>query len=324
MKSDLIKICKPAGTLLLFLMFWGCSDKSSLELQLDDEILKGPVQSLWTYHHDGKDSLRKVIKKELLGAEYVELSKDRRLLSIEGYDYEGKLYQKRELKFSKELNLVSDVAKKPSGQMVYDYQYRDGLILKKLDTRDNGQVYERTFEYDNQKKLVSETSGYGSEFHKRKYVYENGRLIQELWIDDQEERLSTSYLYDGETRQRRLHSVSGEIYRIFTSKYDKAGNEIELDVAGENKVFTWNEKRKFSKNAQLLQEVTENYEGKVEELYTYNDYGDCIHMAFHKNGELLETRSYEFEYDRMGNWIKKVSRYKGDVFDIEERKFVYF
>ncbi len=324
MKCDLIKIHTSAWALLLLMLVLGCNDEKSLELSLDDEILKGPIQSVWIYTYDGKDSLREVIKKELLGAEYIELSNDRRLLSIEGYDYAGKLHQRREMRFSEGLNLVSDVAKNPSGQMIHNYQYRDGLMTKEVFVKENGQTNTKFYEYDAQNKLVYKKHGWDGRFSEVKYIYENGRLIKELDLDKEEELLTTSYVYDGQTRQRRFHRPTGEIYRVLTSKYDQAGNEIELDVAGENEAFTWNERRTFSKNTQLLRKVREDNEGKVEEVYTFDDAGNCVYMGYYNDDELSETRSNVFNYDHMGNWIKKISRYNGNLVDIQERVIVYY
>ena len=120
-----------------------------------------------------------------------------------------------------------------------------------------------------------------------------------LTVDEKGEHLVSSYHYSDENiTEERAYDYKGKIGRVFTTKFDDAGNLIEYELVTDDGVFDYKDVNEYSQNHRLLKETTTDSEGKVEQYYTYDEMGNCTSLTYSKNGELIETQKYDFQYDR--------------------------
>ena len=113
----------------------------------------------------------------------------------------------------------------------------------------------------------------------------------------------STYKYDekGNITERVLRSDSAQEKRKYTSKYDEKGNKIENN--------------RYNSDGSLSFKYTSKYDEKGNKIEN-NEYNS--------DGSLDKKKTYEYEYDKQGNWIKRIEFTNGIPEYILERQYEYY
>ncbi|MFJ1492301.1 hypothetical protein [Capnocytophaga canis] len=194
------------------------------------------------------------------------------------------------------------------------YIYNELGNLRELSTynADGGLIEKRICKYDTKKNNI-ETNVYNSD----------GVLKTKL-----------TYKYDdkGNTIEINSYNSEGGLEIKYTYKYDEKGNTIE-----KNEYYPPNSERaKFTISTSIAlsqmsveddkEEKVSNFDGSVEyrTTYKYDENGEIIEKKNYRSQSNLEKRTYTYEYDKYGNWVKRIT-YKNDKPKfIAEREIEYY
>jgi YD repeat-containing protein len=240
----------------------------------------------------------------------------------------------------------------------YLYEYDEkGNKIKNTDIDTNGLLYSPTYyKHDEKGHLIEELSPSDSLHDGKRIIYnynEKGYINEEYeYIGDSLKTLKqkVSYKYDdkGNLIERRTSGNKSLLSKnIF--KYDKANNLIEEDCYNWDSTI-WSKHILFNDfDGRKIQCDVYKGDGNLESrvTYKYNDKGKEIEWAcYHKDGTLDRKditiyddkgvlqgqewydkrglyRKYTYEFDKHGNWIKKIANENGK-YTISIREIKYY
>ena len=134
---------------------------------------------------------------------------------------------------------------------------------------------------------------------------ENGNRTEENWYKlDGSLSHKRKYNYDekGYKIELYIYRSDGRVELVETYKYDKKGNKIECIGCGWDGTATgYNETHKYDEKGNIIE-----YKGILD------------------NGFLHFKQSYEYEFDKQGNWIKQIEFLDGIPTYILERQYGYY
>ena len=166
----------------------------------------------------------------------------------------------------------------------------------------------KTYEYGEKGNRIEENmyNSDGSLDSKKTYEYdEKGNRIEENWYKlDGSLSHKRKYNYDekGYKIELYVYRSDGRAELVETYKYDKKGNKIECIGCGWDMTATgYNETHKYDEKGNIIE-----YKGILD------------------NGFLHFKQSYEYEFDKQGNWIKQIEFLDGIPTYILERQYGYY
>ncbi|MFL5765718.1 MAG: hypothetical protein ACJ77K_17360 [Bacteroidia bacterium] len=207
---------------------------------------------------------------------------------------------------------------------------------------DEGEVRDLAHIYDAVKNTESITFPYnkGKYYHKTVYSYNSaGKISKVFW--------QSIYGYGG----------NGEYHSTLTKKFDGKGNEIEsdnvsvgrdesintktrsyynaknqlicLDGYGENGAFWNRQKNTYDLKGRCIKEeyyTTDTTKIEHSMTYTYNDQGSVIKKEYYSPPLKIPSKifTYEYVYDKQGNWIRRTDYENGKATAIIERELMYY
>lgn len=204
-----------------------------------------------------------------------------------------------------------------------EFQYAtSGGILKRIDYAvDKSRSPSRTYTYDNKGKLIQEN-------------YHNAV--------DGEIDIETTYLYDAQGRPFEAIShdtkpnslLSKEIYvhdpkRNYVEVNEYWGQPLRAKV-GYLKDALGKVVERQQLSTLVQGQASLGYAGKTN--FTYNDKGDVVQeLSYGVDGNLASRKTFTYEYDSYGNWIKRTSTTEQidgtsieTINDILYRKITYY
>ncbi len=218
------------------------------------------------------------------------------------YDYSVELLsRKRTFKYDEDENIIEEIWYDPSiaGQYIYKYNEEGNMIEKVWYNPDGGIIEKKAYKYD-----------------------ENSNMIKEIEYDsDGKSDITVTNKYDqnGNVIEKIEYDSDGKLYNTVTYKNDKNGNMIEgnwLDAEG-------NIQEKVSYKYNIKGQVVElswygPEDGSTEKYsYEYNENGHVIEYSrYDSDGSLNNKNTYKYEYDKFGNWLKKI------IFENEIPKYI--
>ena len=105
----------------------------------------------------------------------------------------------------------------------------------------------------------------------------------------------------------------------YTFVYDEKGNLIEEKYYHPVRGFDGGTSYKYDEKGNMVERIlldsNNRQDGQV--TYKYNENGDIIQENMHSTGSI---RTWSYEYDSMGNWIKKMPSQSVFEEPIEEKE----
>ena len=201
---------------------------------------------------------------------------------------------------------------------IYKYDSQNNKIEDCRYILDNRDV-KFTFKFDEKGNKI-EVCFYNSNDELKStdtYKYDdNGYLIeQNNFINNQLMKFLYKYDDKGNRIELKGYNSDGSLDYKSTSKYDDKGNKIEVCSYNGYVKLTGKNTYKYDDKDFLIEQVTEN-NFKTKHIYKYDDKGNMIedyNIFLDMNGGIKNI--FKYDYDEMGNWVKKIEFKKRDLLD---------
>jgi YD repeat-containing protein len=178
-------------------------------------------------------------------------------------------------------------------------------------------------EHNTQNNALGE-SRYDSEgklLFKKKYKYNSkGKRIEEINLDaDGKTQFISISTTDknGDEVESLMFSENGSVDIKWISKFDKKGKRIEMRRLDEEADYEVLFSFKYDNEGKLIEEIEHRADGKIitKTSFKYDQSGQVVEEIFTDEDNNSELWVFEYEYDEVGNWIKRI--------EIKENKPVY-
>lgn len=271
-------------------------------------------------------------------------------------------YEDIYIEFDKKGNPLEEVKYKSDGRIesmsVCKYDSKGNSIESVHYGRDSVFDSRYTYKY-NKKNLILQVVKYGLDnniLNKTNFKY-NGKdqLIEEIELGPKDNVESkNTYKYDNEGNKIEVDTYTsiGKLKERNTYKYDNHGNMIQNSVYMSNGYLSENRIYKFDKYGNQIENIqyedgniTSKYISKYDKdrkkiesekylpvmtsrvIYKYDDYGNIIEEEgnYTMSTHTFDSKTtFEYEYDRSKNWIKRIEFEDGVAKYIVERNIEYF
>jgi hypothetical protein len=267
-----------------------CSNKTSLKKTTNDwsrQNLKGKVKSLTLYWYNNIDSLGQITKN-------------------------SEKYVLHYFLFDKNGYVIKDVTNFDMTGRQYEYDTKGNLIVE--TTYDNNfmmMLYKMTYNYDNNGKLIggalfAKTGGTPENTYNYKYDL-NGILIEEDCFDDKG-RLSHKNKYKNDTKGNQIEDIKfdSDSVSVFKNiyKYDSIDEKIEYYQYDSKDSLVIKEIYIYDRDKNILEEKNYN-------VYNSPDKRNLYHI-------------YKYDFDKTGNWIKRIDYINNIPKYIKVRELEYY
>ncbi|AWH86703.1 hypothetical protein HYN59_17025 [Flavobacterium album] len=187
-----------------------------------------------------------------------------------------------------------------------------------------------TYVYDSNGNLKGENLYLGSEYVQVKNLYEydgQNRKISESRYSKDKPLYTMTYGYDGKNvTKKETTDGKGVVLNSEKSSYDKKGNLVKrytIDNSDKSEVmdsYTYD-----SKGNVTSWTMTRNNAPEMRVVYKYDGHNNATAVkTVNGKGEIIDDRTYTYEYDDKGNWTKKTVTLNNKPFTVVERKITYF
>lgn len=223
--------------------------------------------------------------------------------------------------------IAYEVTYNEQGQMV-NGEIEDNTALNSLIIfNKQGYITENIF-YDIENKEESRV--------KITHFTTQGARQEAVWEEKGGVSTKATFQYDekGNLSEEILHHKEGNHHSKY--KYDEKGNLIKINftIKSLESDFIFEYLFKYNKKNQVIEEISYNKDKQMisKILKKYNKQGDYIKKTElfpdenSKKKEKLSkvTHSYQYTYDKNGNWIKKIEYQGKEPIQIYEREIKYF
>jgi hypothetical protein len=280
--------------------------------KLSEQDLKGNVKYISELQYEATYKFGEIEKSRFFGREYSEFDEfgnkklgryffvDDDIKYVNDYDANNNIIETNY--YESDTILVIKIK--------YKYDLKGNEIEKCIYKRGNIIVEKKIFQYNSNNDIIEENC-----------FDSNNKLSSKI-----------KYKYDikGNKIEESNYNSDGSLFKKTTSEYDINNREIETNFYQPN-----------NESEYVNQKNTHKYDGKgnlIESKYCADDGLNCSTSTFkhNENGDIIEhtdfslsnmkvsLNSYKFEYDKNGNWIKKIIFYNDEPKTIIERKIKYY
>jgi len=237
-------------------------------------------------------------------------------------------------KYDTENNLIEKYEYKPGIKKPYKGIYTNnkggGFIERRVSETGDKFIIRNKNSYDAKGR---ETEGIwyhedGSFNFRTLWLYDNmNNIIERRDSFDDRSHYRDTYKYDGKGREIEHGDYdSADLRHTDYYVYDEKGNKIrEIENYADGSPvftgdFTYNEK-------ELLIKEIDSAKGHFssEDTYIYDSCNNVTeHCRYFEPGVLYSKTETKYEYDRYGNWTKRIVNYLGTPNEYSEREYQYY
>jgi len=335
-----------AGFLLLT---FGCNNKV-VKNDLTWAELYGKVKSVKTISYDAIDKFGEITKGNAPKGHFYFVVYNKRGDIIESCEFcnNGTLYTKSTYIHDNEgyvLKTINKQTKFKKKTLVLDngqidvsnaYRYIIDKNGNKKSVLDSIGTFETTsiIKYDDKRNVIECTNytSTGKVKSKTTNKYDENNFISESCDYDSVGNLKFKSIYKNNSKGNVIElkgiKSDGTIVRAWTYIYDLNGNEIEKKCYISPGNFE-NGKRvsKYDKNGKVIKIQFLPSDGRNcgWNTYKYDSKGnDKEYIGYNSDGSIEATYSYEYIYDKNGNWIKKIEFKNRFPQVVTERQIEYY
>lgn len=288
--------------------------------QTDNDLsknnLNGNVKSVTSLSYEAKNYDGKLVKGDNVSEGLFEGN------TVEIYNNTGYLLEEKNFYYDGSVYL----------SVLYSYDEK-GKLVNRSNFNHGKKGYSKEFEYDENGNMINEYDLTPTGIAQRNWAYKydkKGNNIERsyTYFLDESNDFKTLYEYDndGNKVQESTYDKYGIQNTIIFYKHDTNGNLIEEKVYSKSDLFYTNEFKYDSKGNILedIQTTSENEKIKISNKYDSN--GNLISKIriSSQNKEYDFNYSYQYDYDNLGNWIKRVKFTNGKPQFIRERTIEYY
>lgn len=272
---------------LLILSMTSCSEGNVKGYAWEDNGLKGKVESVKTITFEAERRFDEIAKGDIDEVEFCKFDNKGKLLEVSQFNSDGEARD----------------------EFFYTY---DGDILRECKQYTFGKL-DRTIIFVPRKDNVEEVNIYNAEGDKitqeRREYSDDDLIAVKIYNIEDNSIDSVSFAYEnGRLKSQIYHASNGsEGFTYYEYKQGKMFTSISKDKYSFDNTM-WGTKHTYDPQTKAIIQ---------EENGSYGEDG-----AFKAHN----TTIYRYEYDKKGNWIKKISYKKDsrDPLEIVEREIVYF
>ena len=276
--------------LFVALIAQSCSNEK-IENDWTRDNIQGKVLSYSEFSYEAENRFGNIEKGERnrqFSIEYdhqIKYDEKGNEIEYNGYNSDGSLDFKYTYKYDEKGNKIEE-----------NFYHSDGSLARKW-----------TYKYDEKGNKIegNEYNSDGSLDSKKTYKYdEKGNKIEENeYNSDGSLDFKYTYKYDekGNKIEENFYHSDGSLARKWTYKYDEKGNKIEGN--------------EYNSDGSLDSKKTSKYDEKGNEI-EYNGYNS--------DGSLNSKKTYKYQFDKQGNWIKRIEFTNGIPEYILERQYEYY
>ena len=130
----------------------------------------------------------------------------------------------------------------------------------------------------------------------------------------------------GNIMDANYYNIEGDLSCKYVYKYDDLGKEIEQSKYSQSGFLFWKRLYKYDEKGRLSETYEYKTDGKLKSNinYKYDDKGNQTEITEYKTDGGLEFRkTYSYEYDKQGNWVKRINK-EGKEYTILIREIAYY
>ena len=187
--------------------------------------------------------------------------------------------------------------------------------------------------YNEQNELYSEHNydAEGGFSDKRNYSYDEKKRAYEILLINSSDGLNGSVLLDYDDKENTVtestYNARGKLLNKEVRKMDKNGLPIETKIYNGEKNLVNYRKETFDKNG-LRTELTvlsPDEDVLMKIFFKYDDKDNLISQeGIDENGKAFLPTRFEYEFDKQGNWTKRVEYINNKPTFVLERQFEYY
>ena len=124
----------------------------------------------------------------------------------------------------------------------------------------------------------------------------------------------------------KSNCIAGNCDEKTTYSYDKKGYLVQEEKYNKDGLFS-KSIYKNDQNGNPLEKLTYDAQGNLVRKVTskYDSVGNEIeNISYKEDGSVNEKRTYQLEYDKQKNWVKKTEQVNGETTQIIVQEFEYY
>jgi hypothetical protein len=244
------------------------------------------------------------------------------------------------IKIVKEISYVVENSKIKSREELFEknpdyittYDRKGGIIESKIYSKNSELLL----------KILNERNEQGEHF--KTIMFNSSNEIKSYSIIE--------YDLDKTVNQILTYNIDNKLSNIVISTYDKEKNLAEtlikdsINDIGWKKIYKYNDENKltdelvYKPDGTLTEKKTYTYSGNTNKMLHYNyksdgsfkiivsEYDETNNIKFQKwineKGEITHNATYEYIYDKHGNWITQKKYFSDNLFLITEKEITYW
>ena len=277
--------------------------------KLSEQNFKGNVKYISESNYEATYKFGEIEKSKLICKYYSE------------FDKFGNKKLGREKSFGEEIKYLNN------------YDVNNNIIETNFYKSDTILAIKIKYKYDLKGNEIEKcTYGRGDSIVEKKiFKYNLNNYIIEENLYNSKNKLSSKIKYKYDIRGNKIeesqYNSDGSLFMKITIKYDTMNRNIETnwnECHGENITPKFkNQKSTFKYDEKGNKIERKDYKDGVysgETIYKYDGRGNIIEG----NSGIQSIESYKYEYDKNGNWIKKITLYNDEPKEIKERQIKYY
>jgi len=213
-----------------------------------------------------------------------------------------------------------------------DMRYKDGKVVEKTTfNRQNILTDMITYIYDDKGNLKGENFFLKTDAIQFKTAYEydsqNRKILETRYNRDGKTEYSTRFIYNGDKLvTTETTDGKGVVSYVENSGYDKKGNMISHATFDKfDGIQVRDEYRYDNKGNKIGWNVLRDNKVSLKAAYKFDSHGNITEQqAVEASGNVLDKRSYMYEYDSKGNWTRKIVLIDKKPVILTERVITYY
>lgn len=192
------------------------------------------------------------------------------------------------------LKIIIEVKFNESGNRIEENTYSPDSIL-------TGKI---VYEYENGKKVQEIEFKATNEIElSRKFEYDQNGNHLKVVVSKGDNDFVDNYVYNekGYYIEQKSYDSKGDLYKIHEYEYDENGNGIKTII--------------YDGNGSLNLKLDIFYNAAGEQIKS---------LVYNSAEELITTLTYEYELDKINNWIESKLLYDEKIFSITDRYIEYY
>ncbi len=176
-------------------------------------------------------------------------------------------------------------------------------------------------------KIVYNSAGKEDKITQYEYDAENRLTSQKKYNSAGQLQYQTRYFYNSKGQMLSEHKLIPSINYTLKEAYQYDANNYVIEIAKKARIGTTKVTFSYNDMGKVAKKSDYNAMGELYSViqYEYNQYGDKTGLKkYDADGKLTYFETYQYLYDKQGNWTERTNFEKGKKVSVEKRKVTYY